>query len=145
MTRSLLAQIGLSTGMVVLSVLIHLIGLSLLIALMSRHARRLETRKTRLLQAFVLVGAAFGLFALHTVEIWAYALLYFALGATGSFEDALYFSTVTYATIGYGDLTLSPLSPARAPQREAFFAALGAAVTDPAKRARLLADLARLA
>ena len=34
---------------------------------------------------------------------------------------------------------------ARAPQREAFFAALGDAVTDPAKRARLLADLARLA
>ena len=33
---------------------------------------------------------------------------------------------------------------ARAPQREAFFAALGEAVTDPAKRARLLAELARL-
>ena len=33
---------------------------------------------------------------------------------------------------------------ARAPQREAFFAALGQAVTDPAKRARLLAELARL-
>ena len=34
---------------------------------------------------------------------------------------------------------------ARAPQREAYFEALGEAVTDPAKRARLLADLARLA
>ena len=33
---------------------------------------------------------------------------------------------------------------ARAPQREAYFAALGQAVTDPAKRARLLAELARL-
>ena len=33
---------------------------------------------------------------------------------------------------------------ARAPQREAYFEALGEAVTDPAKRARLLADLARL-
>lgn len=44
---------------------------------------------------------------LHSVEIWSYAALYHWVGAIRSFEDALYFSTATYATIGYGDLTLS--------------------------------------
>jgi hypothetical protein len=34
-------------------------------------------------------------------------MLYRVVGATRTFEDALYFSTSTYATIGYGDLTLS--------------------------------------
>ena len=55
----------------------------------------------------VLVGVSFGLFILHGVEIWSYAALYDAVSATRSFEEALYFSTATYATIGYGDLTLS--------------------------------------
>jgi hypothetical protein len=49
----------------------------------------------------------FGLFGLHGAEIWSYALLYKAVGATSDFEQALYFSTTTYVTIGYGDLTLT--------------------------------------
>jgi hypothetical protein len=54
----------------------------------------------------VLVGVFFGLFILHGVEIWTNATLYY-IGALHSFEDALYFSTATYATIGNVELTLS--------------------------------------
>jgi hypothetical protein len=53
-----------------------------------------------------IVAAATGLFALHGAEIWAYAALYYALGALPDFETALYFSTSTYTTIGYGDVLL---------------------------------------
>lgn len=35
-----------------------------------------------------------------------FAILYLQLGAFGHFEQALYFSTITYATIGYGDLVM---------------------------------------
>lgn len=35
-----------------------------------------------------------------------YAALYVQLGATSGFEESLYFSTVTYASIGYGDVLL---------------------------------------
>jgi hypothetical protein len=55
---------------------------------------------------FILVGVAFGLFALHTIEIWGYAILFYAIGATQTFEAALYYSTATYSTIGYGDVVL---------------------------------------
>ncbi len=89
--------------MVAFTVLVHLMGLTLLIAL----AAWIKPARERFWhQAILLVGIAFGLFGLHTAEIWAYAILYDGVGATPSFEDALYFSTVTYATIGYGDLTL---------------------------------------
>ena len=64
------------------------------------------TRHVPLNQATLILGAAFGLFVLHATEIWVYASLYAALGASPNFEEALYFSTATYATIGYGDLTL---------------------------------------
>ena len=45
--------------------------------------------------------------AIHTVEIWLYAGLYLSLRAVPNFENALYFSTVTYATIGYGDVLIA--------------------------------------
>ncbi len=106
MTSSLATQLVIATAMAALTVVTHLLGLSVLIAATNRHSRRLRTRHVLTQQMRVLVGVSFGLFILHSVEIWSYALLYAAVGATRSFEDALYFSTATYATIGYGDLTL---------------------------------------
>jgi hypothetical protein len=44
----------------------------------------------------------------HTVEIWLYAIVFLGIGAIGNFETALYFSTVTFASLGYGDIVLSP-------------------------------------
>ena len=102
----LFTQLGLGTVTVAVTVLTHLLGLSGLIALMRLHTRRLMTARAGFNQAAILVGAAFGLFALHTLEIWGYAALYWVLKAVPTFEEALYFSTVTYATIGFGDLIL---------------------------------------
>jgi voltage-gated potassium channel len=105
-TQSLATQLLIATAMVALTVVTHLLGLSVLIAAANRHSRRLRTGHALTQQMLVLVGVSFGLFILHSVEIWSYATLYATVGAIRSFEDALYFSTATYATIGYGDLTL---------------------------------------
>ncbi len=86
--------------MVGVTVLIHLTGLGVLIAAMRFHAERLMTGKVAINQLVVIVGVAYGLFVLHTVEIWSYAMVYTALHAAPDFEGALYFSTVTYTTIG---------------------------------------------
>jgi len=107
MTQSLTAQLMFATAMVALTVIMHLLGLSVLIAATNPHSRRLQTDRHLLRQMTVLVGVSFGLFILHGIEIWSYATLYYWVGAFRSFEDALYFSTATYATIGYGELTLS--------------------------------------
>jgi voltage-gated potassium channel len=107
MTQSLGAQLIIATAMVALTVVTHLLGLSVLIAATHRHSGDLQNERAFALQMLVLVGVSFGLFILHGVEIWTYATLYYTVGAIHSFEDALYFSTATYATIGYGELTLS--------------------------------------
>lgn len=39
------------------------------------------------------------------VAVWA--IFYFLQAAPPSFEEALYFSTVTFTTVGYGDIVLS--------------------------------------
>jgi len=94
--------------MVAMTVVIHLAGLGFLVALMRGHHRRFGQGPARLPQLVAILGAAFGLFALHTVEIWAYAFLYVHLAALPNFDDALYFSTTTYTTVGYGDVVLAP-------------------------------------
>ena len=101
-----LKQLGVASMMVSLTVLIHLFGLAALLALINRY--RPSTSKIRNIvgNAMAILGAAFGLFALHGIEIWAYALLYWGMASFDTFEAALYFSTTTYSTIGYGDLVL---------------------------------------
>ena len=107
MTQRLAVQLIIATAMVAVTVVTHLLGLSVLIAATNRHSRHLQTHRALAQQMLVLVGVSFGLFILHSIEIWSYAALYFTVGAMRVFEDALYFSTATYATIGDSDVTLS--------------------------------------
>ena len=44
----------------------------------------------------------------HTLQIYLWAFCLMILGALARFSDAIYFSLVTYTTLGYGDITLSP-------------------------------------
>jgi Ion channel len=41
--------------------------------------------------------------ALHGIEIWLFALVYLGLGAIPNLEAALYFSSISYSTVGYSD------------------------------------------
>ena len=105
-----LSQLGVATMMVSLTVLIHFVGLSILLALINRYRPSASQASNIVGNAMAILGAAFGLFALHGLEIWTYAFLYYGMTAFGTFEEALYFSTTTYSTIGYGDLVLPPTS-----------------------------------
>jgi hypothetical protein len=99
----LLVELGAATAMVSVTVTGHLAGIAALLILLRRH-RRGDPR--RLWHEGAIVGAAAGLFVLHGVEIWAYAVFYLLVGAVADFETALYFSTSSYTTIGYGDVVL---------------------------------------
>lgn len=56
----------------------------------------------------VTLGLILGLFALHGIEIWAYAVVYRLVDAIPTFDQAVYFSTITYSTTGYNSEGLSP-------------------------------------
>lgn len=102
---SMLIELSLATAMVVLTALIHLTGLGLLTRVLRSHSRLF--RQLRIMPLTLLMTAALGIIAVHTLEIWIWAALYLGgLGAFRHFEEALYFSTVTYSSIGYGDLLM---------------------------------------
>lgn len=55
---------------------------------------------------WVVVRFAWLLTLLHMLEILIWALFYWASGSMPDAESAVYFSGVTYSTLGYGDLVL---------------------------------------
>ncbi len=46
----------------------------------------------------------FGVFGVLTLEVWLWAAVYDGVGALPDFVTALYFSTITFSTVGYGDV-----------------------------------------
>jgi hypothetical protein len=104
----LLANLALASMMVATTVLMHFWGLLVLTRIVSGGHRRIRGHESHSRAALVVLLGVFGIFALHTAEIWLYAVLYRLLGEASSFADALYFSTTSFASIGYGDIVLSP-------------------------------------
>jgi hypothetical protein len=44
----------------------------------------------------------------QTINVWIWAVVYSLIGVFDSFEPALYFSLISFTTLGYGDITLGP-------------------------------------
>jgi len=104
----MIENLALSVVMVTVTVTVHFFGLLVLIYLLRRHGRGIRVQHSVARQGFVIVVVMLGIFVIHTVEIWLYALVFLALGALPDFEKALYFSTSTFSSVGYGDLVLPP-------------------------------------
>lgn len=107
----MVAQLFVSTIMVLLTVVIHGGGLAVLnyslrneVHLEREHHIPAMSVRTMLFTLALVIG----LFILHGVEIWLYAFLYEAIGAVDTLETAVYFSTISYAGIGFDDRYIEP-------------------------------------
>lgn len=103
----LILNLAVATGMVALTVAVHFFGLVALLYFLRRRGERFRARESMIGQGALVVFVVFGIFALHSVQIWLYALLYLLVGALPDFESALYFSTVAFSSLGFGDVLLS--------------------------------------
>lgn len=83
-----------------------------LLAAVIRHLSRmhLNAKDMHLLRNWVWPTASAFLAVVvgHTAHVWLWATSFIVLGALAAFPDALYFSLVTYTTVGYGDVTVGP-------------------------------------
>lgn len=106
----MLEYILIGTGLIALTVMLHAIVTVVWVRHLTRHFADAEGhwRPGRVLT--VLVSTVVVLIVLHSVQITLWALTYrwiLPAGDLGDFESALYFSFVTFTTLGYGDITLS--------------------------------------
>ncbi len=88
-------------------VIIQSLGMLLLIHWLARIRRVLESRSTPrrvglLLRLFVWIVA------LHLMQVGLWAVAYWEAGLLPTAEAAIYFSLVTYTTVGFGDVVLGP-------------------------------------
>lgn len=106
-TILIIRQLIFATGLVISTVVIHFFGLYLLTLFVRFNRPRFARDSMHPEQVLVLISTVLGLFAVHSVEIWVYAIFYDTQHAFTTLEDALYFSVTSYSTIGYGDVVLS--------------------------------------
>lgn len=102
MLKSLLVGFTLA----IVTIAIHAVGTTSLISYLRD---REESFKQTFGEIRALVIAALGLMFIHLAEIAVWAIAYWTLVGSNSFErfeDALYFSTVTFTTLGYGDIVI---------------------------------------
>ncbi len=100
-----------SVGIILASIAIHGLGNTYLVLILYKKQQQ-APRKISFKAAFqVLSFTALLLMLLHFLEIliWAAAFLIIPeIRQLANFEEAIYFSMVTYATLGYGDIVLEP-------------------------------------
>jgi hypothetical protein len=101
-------NLTLGTAMIALTVVTHTLGLIAITRVMSAMIRYLRLHAHNTGKTIAMVSTVLSLFLVHTVEVWSWAVGLLAVGALGTFDEALYFSTVTFSTLGYGDLIPAP-------------------------------------
>ena len=102
----MIANLALATLMVGLTVIIHFAGLLGLMWVLRTRGHRFRAHESAVGQGAAIVFVVLGLVAILTIEIWLYGVVYLSLGALPDFESALYFSTTSFTTIGFGDVVL---------------------------------------
>jgi hypothetical protein len=104
----MLANLALATLMVAATVTTHFLGLLALLRLLRARGANFRAHESVAGQGALILFVVFGIFIIHTIEIWLYAAAYKLIGAESNFEAALYYSTVTFASLGQGDVLLAP-------------------------------------
>ena len=92
------------TGTVALQVVAQAIVLACVRFIDRRTRGAGELRRT----FWISLGAVLPLFFGHFAQVGLWAGFLVLLGALQSYDDAFYFSLVTFATLGYGDIVLAP-------------------------------------
>ncbi|MFD1329960.1 potassium channel family protein [Mycoplana ramosa] len=96
-------NLAVGSVIITITVLIHTFGLMAVTKIMSRMVARFRMHGHRS-RVVAMISTVMGLFVVLAVEIWLWAACYLAIGLLPDFETALYFSIVTFSTIGYGDI-----------------------------------------
>ena len=92
--------------LILITIVIH-VGVTRYILFLAKKHINSENYHLHFPKAVYLTMVAILLFATSIFEAVIWGISYQWVGAIESFSEALYFSTVTFTTLGYGDVTLN--------------------------------------
>ena len=77
-------------------------------AVLTRVGKSLAKRSVVLSNVVVLLVSLAFILAAHSAQVWIWAAAFVISGALPVWNTAVYFSLITYTTLGYGDVILAP-------------------------------------
>ena len=103
----LINQMIIGALLITATVMIHAMALNYIILTltpMGKFIRRLFYKDWKVL---LLTVAVLGVFLSHIIQIWVWASFYLMVHALPDLETALYFSTSSFTTVGFGDIVVN--------------------------------------
>ena len=98
-------NLGIGVLLLMITTAIHAVAMKFARDLVHSHAGRLRQR-LRTFPLYNVLGIILLMFVALFLQVYLWALTYLLLGAIEELEQALYFSMVTFTTLGYGDIVL---------------------------------------
>ena len=95
--------------LIVVTVMVHALALDQIIRRIEKFIPFAYGRFKTVWKPVIVSGVVLAVFVAHIVEIWIWALFYLAVvnrAELPDLESALYFSTSTFTTVGFGDVHL---------------------------------------
>ena len=100
----MLTQIFIGSILIILTIIVQVFFIEVAIKNLTRFGPKLARKSKGFV--IVLTATTLWLLAALTIATWIWAVAFIALGAFETPSKSLYFSMVSFTTLGYGDVTL---------------------------------------
>lgn len=102
----MLAQIVVGSALIALTVIVEAAFIGVAIVAMRRVGARIVTGRRIVKLTVFITGMTLWMVAALTIAVWLWAGAFLLLGLFPKLEDAVYFSAVSFTTLGFGDVLL---------------------------------------
>jgi len=102
----MILQLFIGSLVISLTITTQAVFIGLAIAGLNRIGPWFVTPQRKYKTVVAMIGITLWLLAAHSIGVWMWALTYLMVDAFNALEPALYFSVVSFTTLGFGDITL---------------------------------------
>jgi len=102
----MLYQLTLGSVVICLTIIVEGLFIAAATTVLPHMSRWLSTGPKHLKSAMTIIAATLWLLLAHTIAVWMWAIVFLWLGTFDTLEPALYFSIVSFTTLGFGDIIL---------------------------------------
>lgn len=100
------SKIAMGAFLMVITTVIHAGGMMISLRMIRGRHRAQQPRLSRKVNIHLVSGIILIMFLVSLAEVFIWAFAYLVLNAIEGIEQAVYFSMVTFTTLGYGDVLL---------------------------------------
>ena len=105
---SLFSQVIYGTLCLGICLVIHVIVLAASVPILKQQGLLAAARNAIFQMTLLTTIMLIAIVVAHALQSWLWAIIWILTDAVADLNTAIYFSTVTYTTLGYGDVILSP-------------------------------------